>query len=49
MGEAGATITEALVEEEDLVFFRCADPDGYSIEVYWEPEPGRPTPPEEKN
>ena len=39
MLSAGATITEPLVEEADIVFFRCADPDGYSIEVYWEPAP----------
>jgi catechol 2,3-dioxygenase-like lactoylglutathione lyase family enzyme len=38
MHEAGATITEPLVAEEDFVFFRCEDPDGYAIEVYWEPQ-----------
>jgi catechol 2,3-dioxygenase-like lactoylglutathione lyase family enzyme len=26
-------------DDEDLTFFRCRDPDGYSIEVYWETEP----------
>lgn len=39
---AGVLIREALTREEDLVYFRCADPDGYGIEVYWEPEPPRP-------
>jgi catechol 2,3-dioxygenase-like lactoylglutathione lyase family enzyme len=33
---AGATIVQALEEHDDLVCFRCADPDGYVIEVYWE-------------
>jgi catechol 2,3-dioxygenase-like lactoylglutathione lyase family enzyme len=23
------------VEEPDLVSFKCADPDGYTVEVYW--------------
>jgi catechol 2,3-dioxygenase-like lactoylglutathione lyase family enzyme len=30
-----------LAEEDDFVSFRLRDPDGHSIEVYWEP----PTPP----
>lgn len=25
-----------VVEESDLVSFKCADPDGYSVEVFWE-------------
>jgi len=32
----GVTIAKELVEDEDLLVFRCADPDGYPIEVYWE-------------
>jgi catechol-2,3-dioxygenase len=30
------TIVDELTEDEDYVNFRCADPDGNSIEVYWE-------------
>jgi catechol-2,3-dioxygenase len=30
------TIVKPLYEDDDLVSFRCADPDGYGIEVYWE-------------
>jgi catechol-2,3-dioxygenase len=26
-------------EGDNFAFFRCADPDGYQIEVYWEPDP----------
>ena len=37
--EAGVTIRQPLIHEEDLVSFRCADPDGYGVEVYWEPQP----------
>ena len=36
MSQAGVAILKALCEEESLVSFRCADPDGYSIEIYWE-------------
>ena len=25
-----------LFETEDFVSFRCTDPDGYAIEIYWE-------------
>ena len=25
------------VEEPELVSFKCLDPDGYSVEAYWEP------------
>jgi len=39
--DAGAPILEPLTEEDDFIFFRCADPDGYAIEVYWEREPAR--------
>lgn len=35
---AGVAILHPLDEEEpDFVWFRCADPDGHQIEVYWEP------------
>lgn len=27
-----------LFEEVEQVSFRCSDPDGYGVEVYWEPE-----------
>ena len=36
---AGETIRQTLTTEPDVVVFRCADPDGHLIEVYWEPEP----------
>ena len=32
----GITITGDLAEEEGWIHFRCADPDGYQIEVYCE-------------
>jgi catechol 2,3-dioxygenase-like lactoylglutathione lyase family enzyme len=35
--DAGAAIRHPLDEEPDFVWFRCADPDGHLIEVYWEP------------
>lgn len=36
---AEVPIRSALQEHEDFIVFRCADPDGHLIEVYWEPEP----------
>jgi catechol 2,3-dioxygenase-like lactoylglutathione lyase family enzyme len=36
----GVPIREPLTHEDDVVSFRCADPDGYQVEVYWEPQPG---------
>ncbi len=39
LADAGATIKQPLSEEPDFVVFRCHDPDGYAIEVYWEPQP----------
>jgi len=39
LAAAGVSITEPLTDEGDLRYFRCADPDGYAIEVYWEPQP----------
>jgi len=38
--ENGVSMRQPLIKEDDLVSFRCADPDGYGVEVYWEPEPG---------
>jgi catechol-2,3-dioxygenase len=40
MSEAGIPIRKALYEDDSLVSFRCADPDGYSIEIYWEADRG---------
>jgi catechol 2,3-dioxygenase-like lactoylglutathione lyase family enzyme len=37
LADGGATITQPLTAEPDFVFFRCQDPDGHAIEVYWEP------------
>jgi catechol 2,3-dioxygenase-like lactoylglutathione lyase family enzyme len=37
---AGVAIREPLSREGEVVSFRCADPDGYNIEIYWEPQPG---------
>lgn len=36
LGAAGVGVTER-VEDGDLVSFRVPDPDGYRVEVYWEP------------
>jgi catechol 2,3-dioxygenase-like lactoylglutathione lyase family enzyme len=36
---AGEPIRQPLSTEPDFVVFRCADPDGHLIEVYWEPQP----------
>ncbi|HEX2594194.1 MAG TPA: VOC family protein [Rhizomicrobium sp.] len=35
----GIPIREPFTSEGDLSFFRCNDPDGYQIEVYYEPDP----------
>ena len=32
----GVPLPRELVDDADLVSFRCADPDGYGIEIYWE-------------
>ena len=37
LGAAGAMIRHPLDEEPDFVWFRCTDPDGHLIEVYWAP------------
>lgn len=41
MTAAGVDIRSALEREEadGFTFFRCADPDGHQIEVYWEADP----------
>jgi catechol-2,3-dioxygenase len=36
MSDSGVVILKALYEDDALVSFRCADPDGYAIEIYWE-------------
>jgi catechol-2,3-dioxygenase len=36
MSDSGIAIVKALYRDESLVSFRCADPDGYAIEIYWE-------------
>lgn len=36
MRDALVPIAKPLYEDESLASFRCADPDGYVIEVYWE-------------
>jgi catechol 2,3-dioxygenase-like lactoylglutathione lyase family enzyme len=33
----GVEMAAPLSEERDFVWFRCRDPDGHAIEVYWEP------------
>jgi catechol 2,3-dioxygenase-like lactoylglutathione lyase family enzyme len=35
----GAPIKAPFTADGDFCFFRCADPDGHLIEVYYEPEP----------
>ena len=39
MREAGVGIVKPMYRDESLVSFRCADPDGYAIEIYWEQAP----------
>jgi hypothetical protein len=36
MSDSGVVILKPLYQDDDLVSFRCADPDGYAIEIYWE-------------
>ena len=36
MRDALVRIAKPLYEDESLVSFRCADPDGYVIEVHWQ-------------
>ena len=35
MVAADVPVTRALLEDDQMVSFRCADPDGHSIEIYW--------------
>lgn len=37
MSAAGVAIAEPLEQAPDFAAFRCTDPDGHLIEVYWEP------------
>jgi catechol-2,3-dioxygenase len=36
---ANVPMRQPISRYDDLVSFRCLDPDGYDIEVYWEPQP----------
>jgi catechol 2,3-dioxygenase-like lactoylglutathione lyase family enzyme len=36
MSAAGERVLTPFAEEPGFACFRCADPDGYAIEVYWE-------------
>ena len=36
MEAEGVAMATELFDYEDLVSFRCTDPDGYAIEIYWE-------------
>lgn len=36
MTASNVPIVQDLEDQDDLVSFRCQDPDGYTIEVYWE-------------
>jgi catechol 2,3-dioxygenase-like lactoylglutathione lyase family enzyme len=36
----GAPIAEPLEQGAGFAAFRCRDPDGYLVEVYWEVQPG---------
>ena len=36
MLDAEVVMATELFDYEDLVSFRCRDPDGYAIEIYWE-------------
>ncbi|MGH6985657.1 MAG: VOC family protein [Caulobacteraceae bacterium] len=38
MVEAEVPILADLIREDDMWAFRCADPDGHPIEIYWEDE-----------
>jgi catechol 2,3-dioxygenase-like lactoylglutathione lyase family enzyme len=39
LADAGVPMKQPLERYDDFTFFRCRDPDGYGIEVYWEPQP----------
>ena len=36
MSSSGVPIVKPMYQDDSLVSFRCADPDGYAIEIYWE-------------
>jgi len=36
MSEFGVAIRRPLAQDHSAALFRCADPDGYAIEIYWE-------------
>lgn len=36
---ANVPMRQPISGDDDFVSFRCLDPDGYDIEVYWEPQP----------
>ena len=36
MSECGIAICRPLAQDHSAALFRCADPDGYAIEIYWE-------------
>ena len=38
MQASGVAIRKPVYQDESLVSYRCADPDGHVIEVYWEAE-----------
>ena len=39
MSADGVDLRHPLTDDGDMVWFRCADPDGHAIEVYWEVQP----------
>jgi catechol-2,3-dioxygenase len=39
LAQAGVPMGETLAREEDYISFRCRDPAGNAVEVYWESEP----------
>lgn len=39
MAAADVVLKAPFTVEGDFAFFRCADPDGYQIEIYYEPDP----------
>ena len=41
MAHSRVPIAKGLYQDDTFVSFRCSDPDGYPIEVYWE-APGAP-------
>jgi catechol 2,3-dioxygenase-like lactoylglutathione lyase family enzyme len=37
MSRSQVSISKSYEEDKDFAFFRCIDPDGYKLELYWEP------------